>query len=55
MAEVREPRREKIAALRLGLAVGMTLVDTAEMYAEGDVQRLVDEAIAGHRDEVPVE
>jgi diketogulonate reductase-like aldo/keto reductase len=52
MAEVRERRREEIAALRLGLDVGMTLVDTAEMYAEGDAERLVGEAIAGRRDEV---
>jgi diketogulonate reductase-like aldo/keto reductase len=52
MAEVREHRREEIAALRLGLDVGMTLVDTAEMYAEGDAERLVGEAIAGRRDEV---
>jgi diketogulonate reductase-like aldo/keto reductase len=52
MAEVRDRRREEIAALRLGLDLGMTLVDTAEMYAEGDAERLVGEAIAGRRDEV---
>jgi diketogulonate reductase-like aldo/keto reductase len=49
---VRARRREEIAALPLGLDVGMTLVDTAEMYAEGDAARLVGEAIAGLRDEV---
>ena len=38
MAEVRERRREEIAALRLGLDIGMILVDTAEMYAEGDAR-----------------
>jgi diketogulonate reductase-like aldo/keto reductase len=52
MAEVRERREEEIAALRLGLDLGMTLVDTAETYADGDTERLVGEAIAGRRDEV---
>ncbi|MEU8172128.1 aldo/keto reductase [Microbispora hainanensis] len=41
-----------IKALRLGLDLGMTLIDTAEMYAGGRAERLVGEAIAGHRDEV---
>jgi diketogulonate reductase-like aldo/keto reductase len=52
MAEVRERRAQEIAALRLGLDLGMNLIDTAEMYAEGDAERLVGEAIAGRRDEV---
>jgi len=52
LAEVRERRREEIATLRLGLDLGLTLVDTAEMYAEGDAERLVGEAVAGRRDEV---
>jgi diketogulonate reductase-like aldo/keto reductase len=52
MAEVPERRAEEIAALRLGLDLGMTLVDTAEMYAAGNAERLVGEAIAGRRDEV---
>jgi diketogulonate reductase-like aldo/keto reductase len=49
-----EPRKraEEIAALRRGLDLGMTLVDTAEMYGEGASERLVGEAIAGRRDEV---
>ena len=48
-----EPRRraDEIAALRLGLDLGMTLIDTAEMYAEGAAEELVGEAIAGRRDE----
>lgn len=45
-------RAEEIAALRRGLDLGMTLVDTAEMYGEGASERLVGEAIAGRRDEV---
>lgn len=49
-----EPRRraEEIAALRRGLDLGLTLVDTAEMYGDGRSEQLVGEAIAGRRDEV---
>jgi diketogulonate reductase-like aldo/keto reductase len=52
MAEVRDLRHEEIAALRLGLDLGLSLIDTAEMYADGAAERLVAEAIAGRRDEV---
>lgn len=45
-------RSEEVAALRLGLDIGMTLIDTAEMYASGGSERVVAEAIAGRRDEV---
>jgi len=45
-------RSEEIAALRLGIDLGMTLIDTAEMYGEGLSEELVGEAIAGRRDEV---
>lgn len=51
MAEHAEQRADEIAALRLGLDLGMTLIDTAEMYAGGDAERLVAEAIAGRRSE----
>ena len=44
--------KEEVAALRLGLDLGMTLIDTAEMYGEGRSEKLVGEAIAGRRDEV---
>ena len=49
-----EPRRraEEIATLRLGLDLGMSLIDTAEMYGDGTSEKLVGEAIAGRRDEV---
>ncbi len=49
-----KPRRraEEIASLRLGLDLGMTLIDTAEMYGDGAAESLVGEAIAGRRDEV---
>ena len=49
-----DPKRwkEEIAALRLGLDLGMTLIDTAEMYGAGAAERLVGEAIQGRRGEV---
>jgi diketogulonate reductase-like aldo/keto reductase len=42
----------EVAALRLGLDLGMTLIDTAEMYGDGAAEELVGEAIAGRRDDV---
>jgi diketogulonate reductase-like aldo/keto reductase len=42
----------EVASLRLGLDLGMTMVDTAEMYGNGASEMLVGEAIAGRRDEV---
>jgi len=52
MAENRDGWKEEVAALRVGLDLGMTLIDTAEMYADGGAERLVGEAIAGRRDQV---
>lgn len=52
MGESRRSRREEAEALRLGLDLGMTLIDTAEMYADGGAEEVVAEAIAGRRDEV---
>jgi len=52
MAEHPRRRASEIAALRLGIDLGMTLIDTAEMYAEGGAEELVGEAIAGRHDEV---
>ncbi|MCY0856624.1 aldo/keto reductase [Cupriavidus sp. D39] len=45
-------RAEELATLRLGLDLGLTLIDTAEMYGDGRSEELVGEAIAGRRDEV---
>jgi diketogulonate reductase-like aldo/keto reductase len=45
-------RDEEIAALRHGMSLGFTLLDTAEMYGNGASELLVGEAIRGHRDEV---
>jgi diketogulonate reductase-like aldo/keto reductase len=47
-----DDRAAAIAALRRGIDLGMTHIDTAEMYGSGDVEELVGEAIAGRRDEV---
>jgi diketogulonate reductase-like aldo/keto reductase len=45
-------RAAEVAALRLGLDLGMTLIDTAEMYGEGGAESVVGEAIGGRRGEV---
>ncbi|MBL8571805.1 MAG: aldo/keto reductase [Phreatobacter sp.] len=52
MAENGAGRQQAITALQLGVDLGMTLVDTAEMYGEGAVEELVGEAIVGRRDQV---
>lgn len=52
MGDRRAARADEIAALRLGLDHGLTLLDTAEMYGDGRSEELVAEAIAGRRDEV---
>jgi len=48
----RGPRDRAIAALRRGLDLGATHVDTAEMYGSGAAEKIVGEAIAGRRDDV---
>jgi diketogulonate reductase-like aldo/keto reductase len=45
-------RAAAVTALRLGLDLGMTHIDTAEMYGDGVAEEMVGEAIAGRRDEV---
>jgi diketogulonate reductase-like aldo/keto reductase len=52
MAEDPRRRADEIAALRLGIELGMNLIDTAEMYADGRAEELVGQAIEGRRDEV---
>jgi len=52
MAEGKHTREQELQALRLGLDLGMTLIDTAEMYANGGAEKLVGEAIADRRDQV---
>jgi diketogulonate reductase-like aldo/keto reductase len=52
LGEGRHPPQVEIEALRTGLDLGMSLVDTAEMYGAGATERLVGRAIAGRRDDV---
>ena len=49
MGEGRQPRAAEADALRLGLDLGMTLIDTAEMYGDGGAEEVVGDAIAGRR------
>jgi diketogulonate reductase-like aldo/keto reductase len=52
MGEKPGRRRDEVAALRLGIELGMTHIDTAEMYGDGGAERVVGEAVAGQRDRV---
>ena len=52
MGEDSTQRRYEIEALRSGIDLGMTLIDTAEMYADGEAEDVVGEAITGRRDDV---
>ena len=45
-------RADEIATLQLGISMGLRLIDTAEMYGEGDSETLIGEAIAGRRSDV---
>src|SRR3954462_2907472 len=52
MGERADQRGLEVRALQLGIDLGMTLIDTAEMYGEGGAEEVVGEAIAGLRDQV---
>lgn len=52
MGESARDEAAEIRALQVGLDLGMTLVDTAEMYANGGSEKVVGKAIAGRRSEV---
>jgi diketogulonate reductase-like aldo/keto reductase len=52
MGESAADRGQEVAVLRQGLDLGLTLIDTAEMYGEGGAEEVVAEAIAGRRDKV---
>ena len=52
MGECRDRAVDEAAVLRMGLDLGMTLVDTAEMYGDGGAERVVADAIAVDRDRV---
>jgi diketogulonate reductase-like aldo/keto reductase len=52
MGENKKSHADEVAALRLGIDLGMTLIDTAEMYGEGGAEKVVADAIDGQRDRV---
>jgi diketogulonate reductase-like aldo/keto reductase len=52
MGEDPSRRNSEVAALRAGIELGMTVIDTAEMYGSGGAEKVVGEAIAGRRDQV---
>ena len=52
MGEIKNRANEEIDSLRLGIDLGMTLVDTAEMYGDGGAERVVGKALEDRRDEV---
>ncbi|AUN93484.1 aldo/keto reductase [Pseudazoarcus pumilus] len=51
MGEIPSLRSEEIESLQLGMDLGMTLIDTAEMYGDGESEELIGEAIGHRRDE----
>ena len=51
MGDKRSARAEEIATLQLALDLGVTLIDTAEMYGDGLAEELIGEALRGRRDE----
>ena len=52
MGENKSAHADEVAALRLGIDLGMTLIDTAEMYGEGGAEKVVADGIVGQRDRV---
>jgi diketogulonate reductase-like aldo/keto reductase len=52
MGENKSAHEDEVAALRLGIDLGMTLVDTAEMYGDGDAEKVAADAIEGQRERV---
>jgi diketogulonate reductase-like aldo/keto reductase len=52
MGENARAHKDEVAALRLGIELGMTLIDTAEMYGEGGAEKVVADAIESQRHRV---
>jgi diketogulonate reductase-like aldo/keto reductase len=52
MGERGAAKKEEVAAVQLAIDLGMTLIDTAEMYGEGGSEKMIAEAIAGRRDKL---
>jgi aryl-alcohol dehydrogenase-like predicted oxidoreductase len=55
LGQGRHPAAEEEEALRMGLALGMTLIDTSGDYGEGRSEQLIKRVIAGQRDRAFVE
>lgn len=51
MGENLSPRADEVRALQQGLDLGLTLIDTAEMYADGEAEKVVGEALRGRREQ----
>jgi len=51
MGESRAKAADEIRSLQIGIDLGMTLIDTAEMYGNGGAERIVGEAVRGRRDD----
>jgi aryl-alcohol dehydrogenase-like predicted oxidoreductase len=52
LGQGKHPDAAEEEALRTGLSLGMTVIDTAEIYGEGNAERLISRVIAGRRDQV---
>src|SRR5258708_40296009 len=52
LGQGRHPEAAEEEALRTGISLGMTLIDTAEIYGNGNAERLIGRVIAGERDRV---
>lgn len=52
MGEDASQRKTEVAALRAGIELGLTLIDTAEMYADGGAEKVVGEALTSLREKV---
>ena len=52
MGESKSARAREVAALRLGIELGMSLIDTAEMYGDGGAEEVVAEAIYGQSQDI---
>jgi diketogulonate reductase-like aldo/keto reductase len=52
LAQGRHPASEEEDALRLGISLGLTLIDTAEMYGNGRAERMIGRVMAGQREKV---
>ncbi len=51
MGEDPSRRKAEVAALQLGMDLGLSLIDTAEMYGDGGAEEVVGAALAGRRDQ----